>query len=82
MLVTTLNEIEGMISRLSRRDQLWLVERLVQRLREDSERESSLSKADFGEQLRRMAADPQIRAELQQINLEFTVAEKDGLERG
>lgn len=45
MPLVVLNQIEKTISHLSRKEQLWLIERIVYHLRED------LMKSDTGEQL-------------------------------
>jgi hypothetical protein len=45
MLAIILNEIEQKVSQLSHEDQLWLIERLVRRLREGSKNSNS-SKPD------------------------------------
>ncbi len=81
MLSIVLTEIENMIDRLSRQEQLWLIEKLARRLREDSKNSSSLAHVDFNSQLIMMANDSQVQAELQKIEQEFSVTESDGLER-
>jgi len=80
MLAIILNELEQKVSLLSHEEQLWLIERLVRRLREGSNNNSS--KPDFfDDQLAAMANDPEIRAELRQIDEEFAITEADGLAR-
>ena len=69
-----LSEIEENISKLSVDDQLWLIERVTQRIRENI-----VEKNDRNDQLRDMAADPEIQKELQAIEREFASAEEDGL---
>ena len=71
---TTLTEIESAITRLSRADRLWLIERLAHGLRHGS------NDSRFDAALAEMAADPEIRQELGQIASEFAPAEMDGLE--
>ena len=75
-----LGQIEKIIGRLSREEQLWLIEQLAHRLLEDSMKSDKVEQATFESQLVAMATDPQIRAELQKIDREFAVTEEDGLE--
>jgi hypothetical protein len=81
MLAIILNEIEQKVSQLSHEDQLWLIERLVRRLREGSKNSNSAKPDCFDTQLAAMANDPEIRAELRQIDKEFAITEADGLAR-
>ncbi len=81
MLAIILNEIEEKVSQLSREEQLWLIERLVRRLREDSKNQNSFDREFFDSQLIAMANDPEIQAELKQIEQEFATTEADGLAR-
>lgn len=67
MLAIILNEIEEKVSQLSREEQLWLIERLVRRLREDSKNQNSFDREFFDNQLVAMANDPEIQAALKQI---------------
>ncbi len=71
-----LNQIEKTVSHLSRKEQLWLIEQLAHRLREDS----PLKQTILEKQLAAMAADPEIQAELRRIEQEFAVTEANGLE--
>lgn len=80
MLSPMLNEIEGMISRLSRKEQLWLIEQLAHRLREGSMKSHAPEQPDFKSQLVAMADDPEVQAELRKIDEEFAVTESNGLE--
>jgi hypothetical protein len=77
----TLNEIEEIISRLSRKEQLWLIEQLAHRLQEDLMKNNLPEQTLFKNQLAAMANDPEVQAELQKIDQEFAVTEADGLER-
>jgi hypothetical protein len=77
MTTPTLERIETDIAQLSLADQLWLMERLVHRIRQSSLHPLVVQEAD----LAAMAADPTIQHELQQINTEFAVTEMDGLDR-
>lgn len=75
MNVATLSRIEESIYQLPLDEQLWLIERLAQRIRNNI-----VVQSNFEAQLRAMANDPEIRQELQLIEEEFTVTEVDGLE--
>ena len=76
-----LSQIEKVIDHLSREERLWLIEQLARRLQEDLMKSDTVERAVFESQLPEMAADPEIRAELQKIDREFAVTEADGLER-
>jgi hypothetical protein len=71
-----LNEIEDEFARLSPEEQLSLLERLRQRVR--------VSRLDHNEpwddQLSAMAADPQIRREIECFNADTHITAGDGLE--
>ena len=67
--------IEADIRQLPLADQLWLMERLVQHIREQAITEPS----DRHIMLAAMAEDPQIQRELQLISAEFAGTERDGL---
>jgi len=71
-----LSQIEDTFSQLSISEQLRLIERLVHRVHERTQKQN----ADLDAQLAQMAADPQIQAELAKIEEEFSNAEADGLE--
>ena len=76
MKMDTLEQIDNRVAKLPLSDQLWLVERLIRRIRQNT-----LNRQDtFEDQLVAMAADPEIQHELQVIETEFAVAEADGLE--
>ncbi|HNG92503.1 MAG TPA: hypothetical protein PLB32_06885 [Acidobacteriota bacterium] len=68
-------QLEELIGRLPIIEQLVLIERVSQQIRQ---RLSSGKNEDA--QLAFMAADPEIQAELGKINDEFLVTEADGLE--
>ncbi len=70
-----LSQIEENIYELSLDEQLWLIERLAQHIRN-----AVAVKDNIEAQLMAMANDPEIQAELQVIEEEFAVAEADGLE--
>ena len=72
---SVLSQLEESIDKLSLEEQLWLIERVSQRIRENMVEKSTLD-----DQLAVMAADPEIQLELQRINEEFASAEEDGLE--
>ncbi|BBL76071.1 hypothetical protein [Methylomagnum ishizawai] len=75
MNMVRLVEIENRIRQFPIAEQLWLVERVAQHIREQLAAESSLEA-----QLAAMAADPNIQRELREIEKEFDVAMSDGLE--
>ncbi|KAA0226896.1 hypothetical protein EDS67_18440 [candidate division KSB1 bacterium] len=79
MLTIVLTEIEEKINHLSRQEKLWLIERLARRLQEDADASTQPASNDLARQLSDMANDPQIRAELDKIEYEFSVTETDGL---
>ena len=70
-----LNELEENIRRLPLDDQLLLIERVSHRIRNDIS-----IKMDIDAQLSKMAADPEIQKELQEIEQEFSATEQDGLD--
>lgn len=70
-------QIESSFSQLSVSEQLLLIERLVHQVHEVTLKR----RGEFYQQLAMMAADPEIQRELQRIELEFSNAEADGLER-
>ena len=71
-----ISQIEDTFSRLSISEQLLLIERLVHQVHKKTLKQST----DLENQLALMAADPQIRNELERIEEEFAYAEADGLE--
>ena len=75
MNLSVLSQIEERIAQLPVYEQLWLIERVAQRLPEHMRKQRALEA-----QLVAMAADPEIRSELHKIDEEFAVAESDGLE--
>lgn len=76
MNMPILSEMENSISRLSLAEQLWLIERLVHRIRENTINQ----KSQFESDLITMANDPQIQLELRKIEKEFAFVEADGLD--
>ncbi|NUO82785.1 hypothetical protein HUU05_22160 [candidate division KSB1 bacterium] len=79
MLSIVLSDLEKQISLLSRQEQLWLIEKLVRRLREVDTNGNSAKATEFDDQLALMASDPEMQSELKQIEQEFLVTEMDGL---
>jgi hypothetical protein len=75
MSSATLTQLDQHISLLSRDEQLWLIERVIHRLR----RSQPQPALNFAEQLQVMARDPEIQQELQAGNAEFLDTEMDGL---
>ncbi len=74
-----LSQIKKTINYLSGKEQLWLIELLAHRLRENSIK-NSIEQSAFESQLAAMAMDTEVRVELQKIEQEFTITEADGLE--
>lgn len=77
MATPALSEIENEFARLSPEAQLTLLERLVHRTRVAVSGCRDAWEAD----LAAMAADPEMKRELNRINAEFATADADGLER-
>ncbi len=76
MNMRVLSQIENKFSQLAFNEQLWLIERLVQHVRE-----TTISQPNsFENDLVAMANDPQIQNELHLIEEEFSLTEMDGLE--
>ncbi len=71
-----LDRLESAIGQLSFADQLWLMDRLAQRIRDQSPHLNSVQ----NQQLEAMAEDPAIQRELQETEIEFALTEHDGLE--
>ena len=76
MNMPSLSQMEDRISHLSLAEQLWLMERLVQQIREKTVN----TKSQFESDLMAMANDPQIQNELRQIEEELAFTEADGLD--
>lgn len=76
MNMPILSEMENNISKLSLKEQLWLMERLVQRIRANT----AYLENQFEDDLVAMANDPQIQDELKKISEEFAYADADGLD--
>lgn len=74
-VLTQIEQIEESFSRLSRREQLWLLERLVHHLHESTIREQQFAETA----LAAMAVDPEIQQELHKIEAEFASTSADGL---
>ena len=75
MNVSALSQIEETIDQLSLAEQLWLLERVAQRIRERLVAQSALD-----QQLAAMAADQEMQHELQSIEEDFAHAAADGLD--
>ena len=75
--MATLERIETDSARLSLAEQLWLMERLVHRIRHVGLRPLVVEDSD----LAAMAADTAIQNEIQNIDAEFAHTEMDGLDR-
>lgn len=82
MISLTLQQIEHSIRALSLEEQLWLLERIARFVREKQPTANKFADAKYmQQQLRAMASNPDITAEIAAINHEFAVAEMDGLEK-
>ncbi len=75
MNLSALSQIEENIYQLSLAEQLWLIERLAQRIREKLVAQSALD-----QQLAAMAADQEMQQELRSIEGDFAHAAADGLD--
>lgn len=74
-------EIERSIRALSLKEQQWLLERITQQVQERIQTADKFADAPYmEEQIKAMADDPDIIAEIAAINDEFGVTELDGLE--
>lgn len=78
MATAAIQEIESRFAQLPRALQWSVVERLVHRLRSSEE---PAVRGAWEADLATMAADPEVRRELEQIEHEFAPAEADGLGR-
>jgi len=80
MMSPNLLEIERSIRALSLEEQQWLLDRLTRQVRERTHTADKFADATYMEaQIRAMANDPDIQAEIAAINEEFAVTEMDGL---
>jgi hypothetical protein len=75
MNLPALSQIEENIYQLSLAEQLWLIERVAQRIREQLVAQSALD-----QQLAAMAADQEMQHELRSIEEDFAHAAADGLD--
>lgn len=75
MNLSALSQIEEHIDQLSLAEQLWLIERVAQRIREKLVAQSALD-----QQLAAMAADQEMQQELRSIEEDFAHAAADGLD--
>lgn len=74
MSTVLMQQIEADINHLSLPDQLWLMERLANRIR----KHALPNRQSLENQLAAMADDPAIQRELRQIEHEFSGSEIDG----
>jgi hypothetical protein len=72
---TSLQRLDNDIQRLTLSEQIWLLERLAHYIRTNAARQQQWVEG----QLAAMAADPDIRREMDQIQAEFSDTELDGL---
>lgn len=80
MISPTLLEIDRSIRTLSLEQQMWLLERLVRHLQEQTQT-FPLNSHNMEKDLAAMANDPDIQTEIAAINKEFAVTEMDGLRK-
>jgi hypothetical protein len=73
---SVVSQIENTFRSLSISDRLLLIERLVHQVHQDTLKQPS----DLDNQLALMAADPEIRSEMERIEREFAHTAADGLE--
>ena len=78
MATAPIQEIESQFAQLPRETQWRVIERLGHRFRCSEE---PLSRGTWEAGLAAMAADPEVRCELKQIEREFAPTEADGLGR-
>ena len=76
MYATSMERIEAEISQLPFPDQLWLMERMIHRLRIQTQS----PRPSLESQLAVMAYDPEMQRELREIEMEFAGTETDGLD--
>ena len=80
MVSPNLLEIERSIRALSLEEQQWLLKRLTRQVQERVVTASKFADAAYMEaQIKAMASDPDIQAEIAAINEEFAGTEMDGL---
>ena len=75
-----LSQIERSLDQLTHKERLRLMEQLAHHLLAETTDNSDNEKNSFTGQLERMAADPQIIAEVKKIHREFILTDSDGLE--
>jgi hypothetical protein len=76
MMDPRLSQLDAAVGQLSLEEQLWLMERLIQRIRERSLHGAQMN----DDEIERMAEDPAIQRELREIEAEFAHTEHDGLD--
>ncbi len=80
MVSPNLLEIERSIRALPLEEQQWLLERLTRQVQERTLTAAKFADAAYMEaQIKAMASDPDIQAEIAAINEEFAGTEMDGL---
>ena len=78
MATAPIQEIENQFAQLPRETQWRVIERLVHRLKCS---EATPTRGNWEAGLAAMAADPEVRCELEQIERDFAPAQEDGLDR-
>lgn len=80
MVSKKLLEIESSILSLSLEEQQWLLERIAKQVKEKTQIADKFSHTSYlALQIKAMAEDPDIQAEISAIDREFAVTEMDGL---
>lgn len=80
MISQKIREIEDSIYSLSQEEQKFLLERITKKIKLNSQFNSRFSnKNELEEKIRKMANDPEIQAEISEINREFLMTEMDSL---
>ena len=81
MISQNVLDIERSIRELSLEEQQWLLERISRQVQKRTHAGDRLADAEYmEEQIKEMAQDPSIQAEIAAINQEFATTEMDGLE--
>ncbi len=71
-------EIEQAINSLSLNEQKWLLNRLTEKVKQNSTK--ILAESNIKNQIELMANDPDIQREIALINQEFIITEMDGID--
>ncbi|MBO1351078.1 MAG: hypothetical protein EBE86_028605 [Hormoscilla sp. GUM202] len=72
-------ELDRAIRALSIEEQKWLLDRINKQIRNFTDTDKFANESYIEAQIKEMACDPDIQAEIAAINQEFAVTEMDGL---